>query len=177
MSASVNPSAPAPSASAPKTPPWPGTKSDGTARLEINGRTTEFPVVVGTEGEQGIDIAKLRSATGAITLDEGFVNTGSTTSAITFLDGEKGILRYRGYPIEVLAEKCDFVEVAYLLIYGNLPSVSELDGFRTALSHHTMIHEDMRSFYNGFPRDAHPMAILGSVVGAAHLSTERPLLL
>ena len=166
MSAPVNPSAPASAASAPTTPPWPGTKSDGTARLEINGRTTEFPVVVGTEGEQGIDIAKLRSATGAITLDEGFVNTGSTTSAITFLDGEKGILRYRGYPIEVLAEKCDFVEVAYLLIYGKLPSASELDGFRMALSHHTMIHEDMRSFYNGFPRDAHPMAILGSVVGA-----------
>jgi citrate synthase len=132
----------------------------------MNGRTTEFPVVVGTEGEQGIDIAKLRSATGAITLDEGFVNTGSTTSAITFLDGEKGILRYRGYPIEVLAEKCDFVEVAYLLIFGELPSATELDAFRMSLSHHTMIHEDMRSFYNGFPRDAHPMAILGSVVGA-----------
>jgi citrate synthase len=132
----------------------------------MNGRTTEFPVVVGTEGEQGIDIAKLRSATGAITLDEGFVNTGSTTSAITFLDGEKGVLRYRGYPIEVLAEKCDFVEVAYLLIFGELPSTTELDAFRMSLSHHTMIHEDMRSFYNGFPRDAHPMAILGSVVGA-----------
>jgi citrate synthase len=148
------------------TPPWPGTKSAGKARLEMDGRVTELPVVVGTEGEHGIDIAKLRSATGAITLDEGFVNTGSTTSAITFLDGEKGILRYRGYPIEVLAEKCDFVEVAYLLIYGELPSASQLDGFRMALSHHTMIHEDMRSFYNGFPRDAHPMAILGSVVGA-----------
>ncbi|MFM7289727.1 MAG: citrate synthase [Planctomycetia bacterium] len=132
----------------------------------MDGRVTELPVVVGTEGEHGIDIAKLRSATGAITLDEGFVNTGSTTSAITFLDGEKGILRYRGYPIEVLAEKCDFVEVAYLLIYGELPSAAQLDGFRMALSHHTMIHEDMRSFYNGFPRDAHPMAILGSVVGA-----------
>jgi citrate synthase len=147
-------------------PPWPGAKSAGKARLEIDGRVTELPVVVGTEGEHGIDIAKLRSSTGAVTLDEGFVNTGSTTSAITFLDGEKGILRYRGYPIEVLAEKCDFVEVAYLLIYGKLPDAAELDGFRTALSHHTMIHEDMRSFYNGFPRDAHPMAILGSVVGA-----------
>ena len=158
--------APTPSASSSAVPPWPGAKSDGTARLELNGRTTELPVVVGSEGEQGIDIAKLRGATGAITLDEGFVNTGSTTSAITFLDGEKGILRYRGYPIEVLAEKCDFVEVAYLLIYGKLPNPAELDGFRTALSHHTMIHEDMRSFYNGFPRDAHPMAILGSVVGA-----------
>ena len=147
-------------------PPWTGTKPAGTARLEINGRPTDLPVVVGTEGEHGIDIAKLRSLTGAITLDEGFVNTGSTTSAITFLDGEKGILRYRGYPIEVLAEKCDFVEVACLLIYGELPSTTQLDAFRTSLSHHTMIHEDMRSFYNGFPRDAHPMAILGSVVGA-----------
>ena len=162
MSASQTSSASAASVN----PPWPGTKSVGTARLELNGRTTELPVVVGTEGEQGIDIAKLRSATGAITLDEGFVNTGSTTSAITFLDGEKGILRYRGYPIEVLAEKCDFVEVAFLLIYGKLPSTTELDAFRNSLSHHTMIHEDMRSFYNGFPRDAHPMAILGSVVGA-----------
>ena len=150
----------------PAAPPWPGTRSAGTARLEIGGRVTELPAVVGTEGEVGIDIAKLRAATGAVTLDEGFVNTGSTTSAITFLDGEKGILRYRGYPIEVLAERCDFVEVAFLLIYGHLPSTTELDAFRTSLSHHTMIHEDMRSFYNGFPRDAHPMAILGSVVGA-----------
>jgi len=168
---SSGPAAPAaatssPTASSASVPPWPGAISAGTARLEMNGRTTEFPVVVGTEGEQGIDIAKLRSATGAITLDEGFVNTGSTTSAITFLDGEKGVLRYRGYPIEVLAEKCDFVEVAYLLIFGELPSATELDAFRMSLSHHTMIHEDMRSFYNGFPRDAHPMAILGSVVGA-----------
>jgi len=162
MSASPTSSASAASV----TPPWPGTRSAGTARLEVDGRTTALPVVVGSEGEHGIDIAKLRSSTGAITLDEGFVNTGSTTSAITFLDGEKGILRYRGYPIEVLAEKCDFVEVAYLLIYGKLPNVTELDGFRNSLSHHTMIHEDMRSFYNGFPRDAHPMAILGSVVGA-----------
>ncbi len=152
--------------SGPASPPWPGTRSAGTARLEIAGRTAEFPLIVGTEGEHGIDIAKLRAATGAVTLDEGFVNTGSTTSAITFLDGERGILRYRGYPIEVLAEKCDFVEVAYLLIFGELPTTPQLDAFRESLSHHTMIHEDMRSFYNGFPRDAHPMAIVGSVVGA-----------
>ena len=150
----------------PASPPWPGSKSAGVARLEINGTTAELPVIEGTEGEKGIDISKLRAATGAVTLDEGFVNTGSTTSAITFLDGEQGILRYRGYPIEVLAEKCDFVEVAYLLIFGELPTVAQLDAFRTSLSHHTMIHEDMRSFYNGFPRDAHPMAIVGSVVGA-----------
>ena len=147
-------------------PPWPGAKADGVARLEINGETTEIPVIVGTEGERALDIAKLRATTGAITLDEGYVNTGSTTSSITYLDGEKGILRYRGYPIEELAAKADYVEVAYLLIYGKLPTAAELDTFRSSLSLHTMIHEDMRSFYNGFPRDAHPMAIVGSVVGA-----------
>jgi citrate synthase len=153
-------------APSPAAHPWPGTTAGGTARLEIDGKTLELPVVVGTEGERGIDIGKLRAQSGAITLDEGVVNTGSTTSAITFLDGEEGILRYRGYPIEVLAEKCDFVEVAYLLIYGKLPTSAEFDAFRMSLSHHTMIHEDMRNFYTGFPRDAHPMATLGSVVGA-----------
>ena len=155
----------APAAAGPQ-PPWPGTKADGTAKLEFDGGSCELPIVVGTEGERAIDIAKLRAQTGLITLDEGYVNTGSTTSGITFLDGDKGILRYRGYPIEVLAEKCDFVEVAYLLMFGNLPTVAELDTFRSSLSHHTMLHEDMRSFYGGFPRDAHPMAIAGSVVGA-----------
>ena len=140
--------------------------ADGSARLEIGGKAVDLPMVIGTEQERAIDISKLRALTGAVTLDEGFVNTGSTTSSITFLDGEKGILRYRGYPIEVLAEKCDFVEVSYLLIYGKLPTAVELNDFRIALSHHTMIHEDMRSFYGGFPRDAHPMATLGSVVGA-----------
>ena len=164
MSTSAPQSKPAPGAAA--TPPWPGTRADGTARLEYNGVAHDLPVILGTEGERAIDISKLRSQTGLITLDEGYVNTGSTTSGITFLDGEKGILRYRGYPIEVLAERCDFVEVAYLLIYGQLPTPAELDAFRTSLSHHTMIHEDMRSFYGGFPRDAHPMAIVGSVVGA-----------
>ena len=140
--------------------------ADGSARLEIGGKAVDLPMVIGTEQERAIDISKLRALTGAVTLDEGFVNTGSTTSSITFLDGEKGILRYRGYPIEVLAEKCDFVEVSYLLIYGKLPTEAELNDFRIALSHHTMIHEDMRNFYGGFPRDAHPMATLGSVVGA-----------
>ncbi|MFM9058204.1 MAG: citrate synthase [Planctomycetaceae bacterium] len=155
--------APAPAKSA---TPWSGTTPAGTARLELDGKVTELPVVVGTEGEHGIDIGRLRSATGAITLDEGFVNTGSTTSAITYLDGENGVLRYRGYPIEVLAEKCDFVEVAYLLIFGELPTADQLDTFRSSLARHSMIHEEMRSFYEGFPRDAHPMAIVGSVVGA-----------
>jgi citrate synthase len=143
-----------------------GIRAGGAARLDWDGRSIELPLLVGTENEEAIDISRLRGTSGLITLDEGFVNTGSTTSAITFLDGENGVLRYRGYPIEVLAERCDFVEVAYLLIYGELPSAGQLDAFRTSLSHHTMIHEDMRSFYNGFPRDAHPMAIVGSVVGA-----------
>jgi citrate synthase len=156
----------APRSAAECTPPWPGTQAAGTARLTYDGHEHELPVVMGTEGERAIDIAKLRAQTGLITLDEGYVNTGSTASAITFLDGEQGILRYRGYPIEVLAEKCDFVEVAYLLMEGELPTAAQLDAFRTSLSHHTMIHEDMRSFYGGFPRDAHPMAIVGSVVGA-----------
>jgi len=148
------------------TPPWPGTKSDGTARLEVDGEVSEVPIIEGTEGERALDISRLRSSTNTITLDEGYVNTGSTTSAITYLDGEQGILRYRGYPIEDLASKADYVEVAYLLIYGKLPTVNEIEDFRNSLSLHTMIHEEMRSFYNGFPRDAHPMAIVGSVVGA-----------
>ena len=164
----------APRAAANLTPPWPGTRADGVARLEYDGREHDLPVVIGTEGERAIYIARLRAQTGLITLDEGYVNTGSTASAITFLDGEKGILRYRGYPIEVLAEKCDFVEVAYLLIFGELPNVAQLDRFRSSLSLHTMIHEDMRSFYGGFPRDAHPMAIAGSVVGALSTFTKTP---
>jgi citrate synthase len=159
------PTSPAPAPAKPASP-WPGTTPVGPARLEFGGKAIDLPVVVGTEGEHGIDIGRLRAATGAITLDEGFVNTGSTTSAITYLDGENGVLRYRGYPIEVLAEKCDFVEVAYLLIFGELPTATELDAFRSSLARHSMIHEEMRSFYEGFPRDAHPMAIVGSVVGA-----------
>ena len=137
-----------------------------TAKLTIADQQIEFPVLSGVENERAIEISRLRAETGMITLDEGYVNTGSTKSAITYLDGEKGILRYRGYPIEVLAEHCDFVEVSYLLIYGELPTRSQLDQFRAAIRKHTMLHEDMRSFYNGFPRDAHPMAILSSVVSA-----------
>ncbi len=137
-----------------------------TAKLSCGEAEVELPVIVGSENETAIDISKLRGTTGMITLDEGFVNTGATTSSITYLDGEKGILRYRGYPIEELAAKCDFVEVCYLLIYGELPNAGELEEFRNAIRRHTMLHEDMRSFYNGFPRDAHPMAILSSVVSA-----------
>jgi citrate synthase len=137
-----------------------------TARLTIQGKEIDLPLVIGSEGEVGIDISKLRALTGAITLDEGFVNTGSTTSAITFLDGEEGILRYRGYPIETLAQNCDFLETAYLLIFGELPTPAQAEEFRAGIRDHTMIHEDMKAFYNGFPREAHPMAILSSVVGA-----------
>ena len=136
------------------------------AKLKVGRIELDLPMIVGSEDEKAIDISTLRAETGCITLDEGFVNTGSTTSAITYLDGEKGILRYRGYPIEVLAEHCDFVEISYLLIYGELPTARQLQDFRTAVRKHRMLHEDMRSFYNGFPRDAHPMAILSSVVGA-----------
>lgn len=136
------------------------------AKLSVGKKELEMPLVVGSEKECGIDISQLRSATGCVTLDEGFVNTGSTTSAITYLDGDAGILRYRGYPIEQLAENCDFIEVAYLLINGELPTVQQLETFRQSLRRHTLLHEDMRLFYNGFPRDAHPMAILSSVVCA-----------
>ena len=158
-------SAPTAKSDLPKTP-WPGTYAESPASLQLDGESIDLPVIVGSEGERAVDISRLRASTGLITLDEGYVNTGSTTSGITFLNGEKGILRYRGYPIEELAERCDFIEVAYLLIYGELPTSDELNTFRHSLSQHSMIHEDMRSFYNGFPRDAHPMAIVGSVVGA-----------
>ncbi len=135
-------------------------------RLNYGEQELELPVVEGTEGERAIDIGRLRAETGLVTLDEGFVNTGSTQSAITFLNGEKGVLRYRGYPIEQLAAQSDFIETAFLLIYGELPTAQQAAEFRAGIREHTMIHEDMRSFYNGFPRDAHPMAILSSVVGA-----------
>jgi citrate synthase len=136
------------------------------ANLQVGDEQFKLPIVVGTENEKALDISKLRAQTGYITLDEGYVNTGATLSAITYLDGESGILRYRGYPIEVIAERCDFIETSYLLIYGELPTKEQVEKFRKSLRRHTMIHEDMRAFYNGFPRDAHPMAILSSVVGA-----------
>ncbi|TWT33623.1 Citrate synthase 1 [Posidoniimonas corsicana] len=135
-------------------------------RLTVSEQEIDLPLIRGTEGEEALDISALRKQTGLVTLDEGYVNTGSTTSDITFLDGEQGILRYRGYPIEDLAAKCDFVEVAYLLIYGELPTVAQLEDFRNSLRRHSLLHEDLRIFYDGFPRDAHPMAILSSVVGA-----------
>jgi citrate synthase len=132
----------------------------------------ECPIVAGTEGEKAIDIAQLRAKTGLVTIDPAFMNTASTKSAITFLDGEKGILRYRGIPIEQLAEHSRFVEVAFLLIYGHLPNQVELDTFSTLLTRHSLIHEDMRHFFEGFPPTAHPMAVLSSMVMA--LSTYYP---
>ncbi|KAA1262391.1 Citrate synthase 1 [Rubripirellula obstinata] len=138
----------------------------GTIKVKIGDKEVDLPLLQGSEGEQAIDIGSLRGQTGVITLDEGFVNTGSTRSSITFLNGEKGVLRYRGYPIEELAAKSDFIETAYLLIFGELPDAAQADEFRVGIREHTMLHEDMRTFYNGFPRDAHPMAILSSVVGA-----------
>jgi len=143
-----------------------------TARLEVNEKSIDLPLVMGSENEIGIDISKLRSQTTAITLDPGFVNTGSCESGITFLDGEKGILRYRGYPIEQLAEKSNFLEVSYLLIYGELPSNQKLNDFEYNVKQHTLLHEDVRHIYQAFPKDAHPMAILSSIVCA--LSTFYP---
>lgn len=136
------------------------------AKLSCEEHDLELPIVVGTENEKAIDIGALRKQTGLVTIDEGYVNTGAVQSSVTFLNGEEGVLRYRGYPIEDLASKCDFVEVAYLLIYGELPSQDELAEFRSQIRLHTMLHEDLKSFYDGFPRDAHPMAILSSVVSA-----------
>ncbi len=137
--------------------------------LKFGDQELELPVVEGTEGEIGIDISQLRAKTGMVTLDNGYMNTGACESSVTFLDGERGILRYRGIPIEDLAENSTFVETSFLLIYGRLPTLKELVRFTTSLTRHTMIHEDMKRLYDGFPRDAHPMAILSSAV--ATLST------
>jgi citrate synthase len=135
------------------------------AKLTLpGGKETNLPVIVGTEDEHAVDIRALRGETGYITLDSGFMNTGSTTSAITYLDGEKGVLRYRGYPIEELAEKSDFVETSYLLIHGKLPSKTERQAFSTALTRHSLIHEDMQHFFHGFPPTSHPMAVLSAMV-------------
>jgi citrate synthase len=139
-----------------------------TAKLTLNvegkEQSIELPVTTGTENEKAIDISSLRSKTGYVCLDPAFVNTASTTSSITFLDGEQGILRYRGIPIEQLGEKSSFVETSYLLIYGKLPNKAELTRFSTLLTRHSMIHEDMKRFFDGYPSTAHPMAILSAMV-------------
>lgn len=134
------------------------------AKLFYKGQEFEFPLIVGTENEPALDIAKLRSDTGLITLDSGFKNTGSTTSSITFLDGEEGILRYRGYRIEDLAEKSNFMEVSYLLIYGELPTQAQFEDFTKQITYHTLVHEDIKKILDGFPSNAHPMGVLSSLI-------------
>ncbi|MBW2248386.1 MAG: citrate synthase [Deltaproteobacteria bacterium] len=135
-------------------------------KIEFEGKTYEFPIVVGSEGEKAIDISNLRQNTGLITLDPGYANTGSCVSTITFMDGERGILRYRGIPVEELAEHSSFIETAYLLIIGRLPSRDELNQTSVLFNDHSLVHEDMQIFYQNFPRASHPMGILSSMVNA-----------
>jgi len=134
------------------------------AQLILDGKTYELPIVVGSENEKAVDITTLRQSTGYVTLDNGYMNTGATTSSITFLDGDLGILRYRGIPIEQLAEHSTFIETSYLLIYGKLPTVDQITKFSSLLTEHAMIHEDMKRFFDGYPGTAHPMAILSSMI-------------
>jgi citrate synthase len=134
------------------------------AKLELDGKIFELPVIIGTEDEKAIDISSLRASSGYITLDRGYKNTGSCQSAITFLDGEKGILRYRGYPIEQLAEKASFIEVTYLILHGELPTKEELKEFKDEINEHTLVHEDMKRFFEAYPPQAHPMGVLASMI-------------
>src|SRR5690348_1551615 len=127
--------------------------SENDVALSYPGGELPLPVVAATEGADGIDVSKLLATTGQVALDIGFVNTASCTSAITYIDGDAGILRYRGYPIDQLAEKSNFLEVTYLLIYGELPSAAELDDFDQRIRRHTLLHEELKLFFNGFPRD------------------------
>lgn len=143
-----------------------------TARIILEGREYEFPVITGSENEKAIDISNLRSQTGYITLDLGYKNTGSTQSAITFLDGENGILHHRGYSIDALAEHASFLEVAFLLIYGELPTTAQLANFQNSITHHTLVHENMKRFFEAFPQGAHPMGMLSSMISS--LSTFYP---
>ena len=136
------------------------------ATLEFDGKKYEFPIIVGTENELGIDISKLRDLSGAITLDSGYKNTGACVSEITFLDGEEGILRYRGYSIEELADKADFLEVCYLLIFGELPTAAQLKDFETHIRRYTLVNEEMKSIIDGFPKTAHPMGVLSALTSA-----------
>jgi len=136
------------------------------AEIIYDGKSYQLPVVEGSEGEKAIDISKLRGASGLITIDKGFKNTGATESAITFLDGEKGILRHRGYSIEELADKSSFIEVSYLVIYGELPTQEELSAFKNDITQHTLVHEDVKAILDGFPSKAHPMGVLSSLVSS-----------
>ncbi|MBI1797613.1 MAG: citrate synthase [Candidatus Eisenbacteria bacterium] len=144
------------------------------ATLTYDGRELALPVVRGTEDEVALDIEKLRGATGAITLDPGFGNTGSCRSAITFIDGEKGILRYRGYPIDELAERSTFLEVAWLLINGELPNRAQLSAFTGDVTHHTLLHESFRRFFEALPKDAHPMPVCAAAVAALATFYQEP---
>jgi len=137
-----------------------------TIKLVYGKKEYELPVFEGAEGEKAIDISQLRASTGFITLDPGYANTGSCTSSITFMDGEKGILRYRGIPVEELAEKATFKETVYLLIHGRLPDREELTRFSVLLNDNSLVHEDMRAFYENFPRSSHPLGILSLMVNA-----------
>ena len=137
-----------------------------TAKLTIGETTAEFPVLHGTAGHDSIDFSTLTRQTGHTALDYGFVNTASTKSAITFIDGDQGILRYRGYPIDQIAKNCTYLEVAWLLIYGELPSASELADFDERIRRHTLLHEDLKHFFSALPHTAHPMSVLSSAVAA-----------
>jgi citrate synthase len=145
-----------------------------TLELQFHGKTVSLPVIEGSEHEKAVDIAKLRSSLGLITLDPGYANTGSCTSSITFIDGEKGILRYRGYPIEQLAEKSSFLEVAWLLLEGELPTRDQLGAFTAAVTRHTMLHEDSSRFFDALPKDAHPMPVCAAAVGALATFYQQP---
>ncbi|MCY4455902.1 MAG: citrate (Si)-synthase, partial [Chloroflexi bacterium] len=136
------------------------------ATLTVDGATYELPIIEGTEGERAIDISSLRSSSGLITFDQGYANTGSTVSDITFINGEEGILRYRGYPIEQLAEQSTFLETSYLVLHGELPSQEQLDSFTDRITNHSLIHEKILRMYDAFPLDAHPMAVTAAVVGS-----------
>jgi citrate synthase len=136
------------------------------ATLTYENKSYELPTVVGTEAETAVDISQLRAKSGLITLDSGYANTGACMSKITFIDGEEGILRYRGYPVEDLAERSSFVETAYLLIFGELPTAAQLADFRRLLGQHEFIHEDMLHHFDGFPANAPPMAILSAMINA-----------
>jgi citrate synthase len=144
------------------------------ATLEIDGKSVALPMIKGTEGELAIDIQALRAKTGAITLDPGYGNTGACRSAITFIDGEQGILRYRGYPIEELSEMSNFLEVAWLLIYGELPTADELQRFAKEITYHTLLHEDFVRFFQAFPKDAHPMPVCAAAVAALATFYQQP---
>ncbi len=143
-------------------------------KITHNGRSIDLPIVTGSENEAALDISRLRGVTGLITLDPGYANTGACKSSITFIDGEKGILRYRGYPIEELAEKSNYLEIAWLLIHGELPKPQELREFRDTVTHHTMLHQNFGRFFESLPKDAHPMPACAAAVGALATFYQQP---